>query len=139
MGPAVTAAASSFEPPTDRAWAIIRRRALRLFQPHGFPLSITRTRRRPSWAGPLWDAGVFFDMNDDGSVASATIWIHAKHSRAAALDCLWHELAHVLVAEIDPTDELAHDDRFWIKHGEVYRTWMRDKYGSRYGADKADL
>ena len=121
--------ASSFTPPTDRAWARILGRARRLF-PVPFPLRIVRSKRKPSWAEDCYDAGISVDHTGN-TVDGVSVWLHASHSRAALVDCLFHELAHVLCIYDDAPHglKLLHDDAFWIKHGQIFRAWMRDKYG----------
>lgn len=122
--------ASSFQPPTERAWVRLRNIARRLF-PVSFPMVISRSPRKPHWAEPSYDAGIYVEHTDDNQIERVHIWLHARHSRSALIDCLWHELAHALCLDDDPVAglKLRHDDAFWLKHGQIYRAWMRAKYG----------
>jgi hypothetical protein len=122
---------SAFEPPSERAWQKLRAKTRRLF-PMPFKVKLIRSRVPPSWAEPHWDAGfqVWYTDSTETVVDRVEVWFHARHSRAALVDSIHHEMAHVMQVEHDPQSELNHDDDFWIKHGEIYRAWMREKYGS---------
>lgn len=122
--------ASSFAPPSERAWKEYRAKTRRLF-PMPFRLKLTRSVVKPSWAEKHWDAGfqVWFTDDTETVVDRVEVWFDARHSRAALIDSIHHEMAHVMQIEENPKSELNHDDDFWIKHGEIYRAWMREKYG----------
>lgn len=98
--------------------------------PTPFPLEIKYSERRPSWTEANYDAGIWVE-HEGNRVERAEIWISPRHSRAAFMDCLWHELAHALCIADDPEHGLAllHDNRFWLKYGEIWRAWMLNKYG----------
>lgn len=122
-------ASDYFSPPSDRVWARIKNKALRLY-PMPFPVTISRSMQPPEWAESTYLAGIYVD-HEELRVKSVEIWIDARHSRAALFDSLVHELAHALCLADDPEHGLAllHDNRFWLKYGEVWRAWMISKYG----------
>jgi hypothetical protein len=72
---------------------------------------------------------------DSGAVADARIWVPPDLPRAAAVDSLLHELAHVLydqklgrrawsAAKRARRDADAHPPGFWAIYGRLYNRWI---------------
>lgn len=115
-----------FEPPSQRAWARIVRRVRTSF-PLDFPVRITRSEVAPD--GAMHHSGDVVLWHDDGTPRRARVWVNARLHRAAAIDALLHEWAHLMSEDERKTPDgpdLPHDDAFWITFGQLYRAWLRE-------------
>jgi hypothetical protein len=113
--------------PTDAEWGKVLRKARRLF-PLAFPVEVTRSSTPPKWAEKDWAAGAYVVYGyRSHKISNAVIWVDGRQQLAASVDCLLHEWTHLLCEEEAPNNGglVLHDNRFWLKQGEVYRAWYR--------------
>jgi hypothetical protein len=126
--------ANTYRRPNDRHWAEIVQLARELATARGLRVPVRIFRRRaPGRAGPA-QAYTEAALGRTGAIVSATIWVDPRLARAAAIDGLLHELAHVIcdqrlgrrASATEPrNDAEAHPREFWVLYGQLYNDWMR--------------